>query len=249
MVSCHSKSRSNSPLQPLHSLIVINLRIRHSKAITKLLELVSQSSTEKKKFGRSIAKVESFISKLQIILLDKDTEDILEKEQYFQLELSRIFQAERNSKIHRRGKQDFYVLWCALSPIGKNMVAHHRIAIKQEIQDIFSTFKTLNLNNLQDSSPDIALEEFKQSLYQFHARYRCQERKLKLDSSQKNEMIAQQNNLDPISGSPIFIGDQVHVDHIKPIALGGKDAFENIQIAHPHSNLSKGAKFDRGARH
>ena len=122
----------------------INLRIRSSRAITKLLEQASQSQTERKKFKSSIGKVESFISKLQLILLDRDIEGSLEKQQYFQSELSSIFKAQRSLKRLVRGKQDFYVLWCALAPIGKNMVAHHRTAIKQEIKEIFITFKTLN---------------------------------------------------------------------------------------------------------
>ena len=222
----------------------INLRIRSSRAITKLLEQASQFPSESKKFKSSISKVEGFISKLQLILLDRDIEDSLEKQQYFQSELSSIFKAQRSLKRLVRGKQDFYVLWCALAPISKSMVAHHRIAIKQEIKGIFITFKTLNLSKLEDIESDAALEGFKQLLYAFHARYQSQERKLKLDLAHKNELIAQQNNLDPISGAPLFIGDKVHADHIKPLAIGGQDVVENIQIAHQYSNLQKGVRYD-----
>lgn len=38
------------------------------------------------------------------------------------------------------------------------------------------------------------------------------------------------------------VGDSYHVDHVIPVALGGSDGPENIVIACPHCNMSKGAK-------
>jgi 5-methylcytosine-specific restriction endonuclease McrA len=33
-----------------------------------------------------------------------------------------------------------------------------------------------------------------------------------------------------------------HIDHIKPLALGGEHSYANVQVAHPFCNLSKGMK-------
>lgn len=36
--------------------------------------------------------------------------------------------------------------------------------------------------------------------------------------------------------------DDVHIDHIHPVALGGRNEVDNLQVAHSRCNLSKGAK-------
>jgi len=38
------------------------------------------------------------------------------------------------------------------------------------------------------------------------------------------------------------VGDDYHVDHVTPLALGGTNGPENIVVACPHCNLSKSAK-------
>lgn len=35
----------------------------------------------------------------------------------------------------------------------------------------------------------------------------------------------------------------VHIDHIKPVSLGGHDVADNLRVTHSRCNLSKGAKF------
>ena len=221
----------------------INVRIRIFKEITQLLESASGSVSDKTKFSRSIKSVESFIRKLELVLLDKDIEDEVEKRQYFRTELTSIFKAQRDLKRYKRAKQDFYVLWYALSPINVTMIARYRIEIKQEIKSIFNAFKRVALNNSSDIDDDLAIADFKQLVCDFHSTYQQPKRQLKLSQEYRNEAIAQQNNLDPISGAPLFIGDRVHADHIKPLAIGGQDVVENIQIAHQYSNLHKGAKY------
>ena len=89
-----------------------------------------------------------------------------------------------------------------------------------------------------------AIANFKQLVCDFHSSYQQAKRQLRLSKEYKNEVITQQNNLDPISGAPLFIGDQVHADHIKPLDIGGQDVVKNIQIAHQYSNLQKGVKYD-----
>lgn len=43
-----------------------------------------------------------------------------------------------------------------------------------------------------------------------------------------------------ICGEPVDRED-FHVDHIRPIAFGGSDCIENLQLAHPVCNLRKGS--------
>ena len=38
------------------------------------------------------------------------------------------------------------------------------------------------------------------------------------------------------------LGDQVHVDHIFPLYLGGTNSYTNLSITHPDCNMDKGAK-------
>ena len=219
----------------------INVRISYAREITKVLELASQNIDDKKDFANAIKNLESFISKLKLILLDKDIEDNEEKKQYFQSELNSIFKAQRDLKTFRRTRQDFYVLWYTISPINYRMVQYNRIEIKQEIQNIFNIFKKTNSENAKD----VTLQNFKRLLNDFHEKYQQSPRKLKLTGSEKNKIIKQQNNIDPLSGAIMFIGDEVNSDHIKPIAIGGKDIRENIQVTHKSSNLSKGSKYQK----
>ncbi|MGI4939613.1 MAG: HNH endonuclease [Janthinobacterium lividum] len=37
------------------------------------------------------------------------------------------------------------------------------------------------------------------------------------------------------------MGEDVHVDHVEPLARGGRDVFENLQLLHSDCNLAKGA--------
>ncbi|MGI4797663.1 MAG: HNH endonuclease [Janthinobacterium lividum] len=37
------------------------------------------------------------------------------------------------------------------------------------------------------------------------------------------------------------MGEDVHVDHVEPLARGGRDVFENMQLLHSDCNLAKGA--------
>ena len=36
--------------------------------------------------------------------------------------------------------------------------------------------------------------------------------------------------------------DDVHIDHIHPVSLGGRNQLDNLQVAHSFCNLSKGAR-------
>jgi CRISPR/Cas system Type II protein with McrA/HNH and RuvC-like nuclease domain len=131
----------------------------------------------------------------------------------------------------RRTKQDFYILWYLLAQLNYQMVKFHRLEIKKDLQDIFYALR----NNFSK-------ESFLSQVQDFHTKYSVEKRQTKLSETEKLEMLKEQGNICPISGAPIFIGDEIEVDHTMPLAIGGADSKENFQIVHKDSNRSKGAK-------
>jgi 5-methylcytosine-specific restriction endonuclease McrA len=65
---------------------------------------------------------------------------------------------------------------------------------------------------------------------------------LKLTEEEKREFIKEQNNVSPYSGAPVFVGDDIEVDHIDSLATGGDDEKNNLQILHKDENREKSAK-------
>ncbi len=76
----------------------------------------------------------------------------------------------------------------------------------------------------------------------FKHKYQKDERKLKLSEQEQLNLITQQQNKSGISGAPIFLGDEIELDHDMPLAIGGKDNFENLQATHKDENRAKGSK-------
>jgi hypothetical protein len=217
----------------------INARIRSIKGISQLLALVSEDSKCQQEFLDCIKNLESFITKLKLVLLDKDILDKTELSHYLKSELDGLYKARKESHNFKRTKQDFYILWYALNALNLQMVKHYRLEIKQEIQEIFYNMKTLpptaQLN-------ERGAENFITLINDFHQKYKVEARKAKLSLSEKEDLIKQQGNLCAISGTPIFLGDEIEVDHRTALAIGGADSKENLQITHKDSNRSKGAK-------
>jgi hypothetical protein len=201
-----------------------------SHDITKLLQNVSEDEAVKDKFLTAIKGVESFINKIKLVLLDKDVEQN-QLEDFFKSELNSLFKAQRTIRAFRRTKQDFYILWYLLAQLNYQMVKFHRLEIKKDLQDIFYALR----NNFSK-------ESFLSQVQDFHTKYSVEKRQTKLSETEKLEMLKEQGNICPISGAPIFIGDEIEVDHTMPLAIGGADSKENFQIVHKDSNRSKGAK-------
>ncbi len=83
---------------------------------------------------------------------------------------------------------------------------------------------------------------FSKMISDLKEKYKRQERKLKLTDEEKGEFIKEQNNVSPYSGAPVFVGDEIEVDHIESLAKGGEDEKKNIQILHVDENREKSAK-------
>lgn len=59
--------------------------------------------------------------------------------------------------------------------------------------------------------------------------------------SVRNAVLARDGLVCRLCQKPVTI-DDLHIDHVKPWALGGTTTVENLQVAHSYCNLSKGSK-------
>lgn len=217
----------------------LNARIGDKALISNLLLDLTENGNEKKIiFDSASRNIKSFIKKLKYILLDKD----LPKEElynYLKNELDEIFKAGKDPRYFRRTMQDFYFIWLIINDINFEMIKFHRISMKNEIKNIFCYFKNIPDT---DYSENQGFKKFNDLVSEFKNKYKISERKLTLNESEKLKLIESQRNLSNISGAPIFSGDDIEVDHVIPLAKGGKDEYDNLKIVHKDENRSKGAR-------
>ena len=217
----------------------INVRLNNKANISNtLLEVAEEKDDVKKRFIASVKSVRSFVKKVKYVLLDCDKTSE-ELNQYLRSEMDSMMLGGRQSKYARRTRQDFYILWDLLSGIGMEMIKYHRIDIKKDIKDIIVHMKNIPedmyLNNR-------GLERFLEKSNLFKETYRSKKRRVKLSEEEKKDMISKQGNKSGISGAPIFLGDEIEVDHTTPLAIGGEDKVDNLNISHKDENRSKGSR-------
>lgn len=217
----------------------LNARVGDKVQISGLLlDITENGSAKKPQFDIAQKNIKSFIKKLKYVLLDKDKNKD-ELYEYLKLELDEIFKAEKQPKYFRRTMQDFYFMWYLLSDINFEMVKFYRIEIKKEIKGIFNYLKNIPENDWKENKGFL---KFINQVEIFKDKYKIQERKLILDENAKLQLIKAQNNQSNISSAPIFLGDDIEVDHEFPISKGGKDEIENLKIVHKDENRGKGSK-------
>jgi uncharacterized protein with ParB-like and HNH nuclease domain len=217
----------------------LNARVGDKVQISALLQDITENGNAKKpQFDIAQKNIKSFIKKLKYVLLDRDKskDDLFE---YLKTELDEIFKAEKQPKYFRRTMQDFYFMWYLLSDINFEMVKFHRIEIKKEIKNLFNYLKNIPESDWKDNKGFL---KFINQVEIFKNKYKIQERKLLLNESEKLKLIRAQNNQSNISRAPIFLGDDIEVDHEFPISKGGKDEIENLKIVHKDENREKGSK-------
>jgi uncharacterized protein with ParB-like and HNH nuclease domain len=217
----------------------LNSRIGDKVQITNLLlELTENQINNKNTFDNANRNVKSFIKKLKYVLLDtnKSKEELFD---YLKYELDEIFKANKAPKQFRRTLQDFYFIWFLISEINFEMIKFHRLTIKAEIKIIFNYLKNIPESDYLDN---LGLLKFHQMANDFKSKYKISERKIYLSEMDKLKMIEAQSNVSNISGAPVFLGDDIEVDHEFPISKGGKDEIENLKIVHKDENREKGAK-------
>ena len=215
----------------------INARIGNKATITTVFQEVSENDDAKKNYFKSMKNIKSFIKKVKFILIDRDVD--IEIQEFLKAELDTLFKANKENKFFRRTMQDFYILWFVLNDINFEMVKHHRINLKNEIITIFSYMKDIPLENQEKNN---GFDVFSKMISDLKDKYKKQERKLKLTEKEKIEFIKEQNNISPYSGAPVFVGDDIEVDHIDSLATGGDDEKNNLQILHKDENREKSSK-------
>lgn len=219
----------------------INARISTKAKISSLLQEILVDDEKKRRLGDAIKQSKSFAQKLKYILLDRDKTQS-ELDNYLRGELDKIYKAGRESRYFRRTIQDFYFMWLFLESINLEMIKYHRISIKKEIADAFKYIKNIPES---DQENNLGFNKLEKTLEDFKTRYQKQDRKLRLSETQKQQLIREQGGKSSLSEAPIFLGDDIEVDHNDPLAIGGKDSIENVSIAHRDENRAKGAKPER----
>ncbi|SMD02330.1 DUF262 domain-containing protein [Chryseobacterium sp. YR221] len=220
----------------------LNSRVSDKNLISLFLTEINENNpSNKTSFFNSLKNIKTFILKTRYILLDcNKTKD--ELDYYLRDELDLIFKAGKESKHFRRTMQDFYFLWHILKDLNLEMIKHNRIEIKKDLTDLFRNIK--NIPEYHYFNND-GIKYYATLLNNFNSKYKTDDRKVKLSEAQKLELISKQNNTSSLSSAPIFLGDEIEVDHIIPLAIGGIDNIENLGIAHKDENRAKGTKLKK----
>jgi hypothetical protein len=215
----------------------INFRVKSKIEITKVLNTASEQEKVKTAFLKCIGTVDTFIRKLKMLLIEDDVEENLDG--YLKKELDDLFYLT-HTKTARRTLQNFYALWYVLSKPSYEMVKYHRHNIKKDVTELFKYTKSLS----QEDQNGVGLTKYKGMVDDFWDNYSVDERKIKLSNDEKLGLLKKQNNICPICNSKLYISDDLEVDHRIPLAIGGKEKFLNLQLAHRDCNRKKGVRLD-----
>jgi hypothetical protein len=216
----------------------MNSRISTKGRISALMLNISEDEQGLKKFKHAIKDVKNNIKKIKFVLVDRDVKKE-ELADFLKNELDFVFSGGKVSKGFRRRIQDFYFLWILLEKLNFEMVKYHRLAIKQEVTEIIRFIKNIP-EELQENN--LGYQEYIEKVNSFHKKYKKAKRRIKLNEAQKLDLIKTQRNKSSLSDAPIFLGDEIEVDHIEPLSIGGGDNIDNLGIAHKKENRQKGSK-------
>lgn len=207
----------------------IYARIKSKTNITKLLESVSQDTVAKDEFFEAIKSVESFVRKTKTLLIEADIPDNVDK--WLDKELTAFFGSRP------RSYNQFYVLWYVLREINLSMIQSQRTVLKPRIHQLMMYVRATE--TIDDAEAVNFFYELVRSIWTDHS---PSDRKLRLTREQIQAGITAQGNKCPLCENALFQGEDVEVDHIIPISLGGSDSLDNVQIVHWICNREKGNK-------
>jgi len=212
----------------------INVRIKQKSNVTKLLNDVSIKTEQKEKFVKSIKAVDSLIKKVRTILIDRHI-DTDQQDDFLEQELTSMLNVS-NKPYYVRKYQDIYALWFLVHFINLEMLNKERIQIKSELHKLFGQMKGGRSTEQKESA------DFLDVVKAFRDKFIVDNRQITLSVLEKQKLISLQSNICPICKGPLFIQDEIEIDHINPLAVGGKDRFLNLQATHKICNRKKGVK-------
>jgi hypothetical protein len=212
----------------------LNVRVKGKRNVTMSLLHASENQSGTQRFLDGIKAAKSLVKKIKLILLDRDISDEGEFLAHLESRFNDLCHPGKATVV-RRAFQDYYVLWLALSEISPEMVQLHRENLYGEVQNIFRLFR-----NVPGEVID-GVQLFQDRIRTLHEKYRVADRRLRLSDTEIADLVSKQGNRCSISGAPIYIDDELHVDHDVPVSKGGADEVGNLGIAHSHSNLQKGS--------
>ena len=216
----------------------MNARISTKARISSLMQSLSESPELKPEFIQAVKQVKNNIKKIKYVLIDRDVKSV-ELISFLSSELNFVFNAGKNVKGFRRRIQDFYFLWNMVVPHNFEMVKHHRIEMKKDIMEVFEFIKSIPEEYQIDSK---GYDMYNSMMQKLLMKYEKAKRKIKLSEVQKLELIKNQQNKSSLSDAPIFMGDDIEIDHVKPLAIGGSDSLDNLGVTHKDENRRKGVK-------
>jgi uncharacterized protein with ParB-like and HNH nuclease domain len=215
----------------------MNSRISTKGRISSLLQSLSENEENKKLFFKSLKSVTSNIKKIKYVLIDRDVSKD-EISDFLRSELDSVLNGGKIESGFRRRIQDFYFVWMLIEKVNFEMVKYHRIEMKKDISKILNYAKNIPQEFHEAGK---GMRQFNQLLNEFHTKYQQSDRKIRLNEKEKLDLIRKQDNKSSLSGAPIFLGDDIEIDHVTPISIGGDDSIDNLGVAHKIENREKGA--------
>ena len=212
----------------------IGVRIKQKSDVTNLLNQATVDPKIRDQLRKCVRRADGFIKRIRTILID---EDVVDPHKYAEQELTSLFNVQGKRHYARRF-QDFYSLWYVTQFLTPELVNEKRFELKAALREIIGYMKNV------EKEGDLAdvIDEFHRVVCEFYDKYSVDPRTIRLADEEKAALIKQQNNQCSICDGPLFIHDEIEIDHSKPLAKGGKDRFLNLKVAHKHCNRKKGAK-------
>lgn len=210
----------------------INLRVKNKSDITKTLNDVTADEKIRLKFMCSISDLEKFIKKLKILLIREDSDHFSEiDDDLLKTELNELMQIEGLS----RRMTNLYILWALLNSVNYERIKIDAPQINTEIKQIFADLKNIS----EDENP---IDFFLNIIDYLNTKYQKDKRKINLSDDQKIKILENQEKKCPICGGYLNKLHDIEVDHIMPLAIGGKEDISNLQIVHMDCNRHKWCK-------
>lgn len=215
----------------------LNARIKTKSRINSLLIQTSNDEKIKKEFLNSIKKVKSKIRNLKTILIDRNPNKGEDLNGFLKNELDKVVMDGNSRKL-----KNFYLVWILISKSNFQLIKFKRNDMKKDLLKIIDFYKKSHTNYSKDQEFDL-VDKFNEDSSFFIKNYSSSStRKRKLTLEEKKIMLEDQDGKSSISGAPIYLWDEIEVDHKVPLSLQGKDEIENLGIVHKVENRKKGSK-------